>query len=152
MIKWSKIELPHICERLIAFSIPAEGEFLIVSYEGTHLVQLTPKVRVETDPNLPEYAAYDPDAAIARFRGHNYPMIGLHGGNPIIQNDKNEQLVLDASREQLSFLKNGSLVWKMGYKNFSGDWVMATFSKDDYHIVLGCPYGFDLVVLQREMA
>jgi hypothetical protein len=38
----------------------------------------------------------------------------------------------------------------MKYANFSGAWAAATFSTDGKYVVLGCPYDFDFVVLERE--
>jgi hypothetical protein len=37
----------------------------------------------------------------------------------------------------------------MKYKNFSGGWAAATFSPEARYILLGCPYDFDFVVLER---
>jgi hypothetical protein len=38
------------------------------------------------------------------------------------------------------------------YENFSGDWAVATFSPDGRSIALGCPYDFDVVVLEWDVA
>jgi hypothetical protein len=37
----------------------------------------------------------------------------------------------------------------MKYENFSGDWAIATYSPDGRYILLGCPYDFDFIALER---
>ena len=152
MSTWHRLSVPPICERMIGFSIPQDGEVLVVSYEGTHLIRLGPEVTVETDDEFAEYDIYDPDTGVARYRGRQYRIIGLQGGSPLLKSPSGENLVLDTEGESLSVVQNGETVFSTTYKNFSGDWAVATFSPDGRYIVLGCPYDFDFVVLEREVA
>jgi hypothetical protein len=137
---------------MIGFSVPQDGEVLVISYEGVHLVRLGPKVTVETDGEFAEYDIYDPNSGMARYRGKEYRIIGLQGGNPLLESPYGERLVLDAESETLAVVQNGETVFLVPYKNFSGDWAAATFSPDGRYIVLGCPYDFDFLVLERVVA
>ncbi len=58
--------------------------------------------------------------------------------------------MLDTDSETLSVEQKGEVIFSTPYKNFSGDWAAATFSADGRYIVLGCPYDFDLMVLERK--
>ena len=49
MSDWKEVKMPPICERQIGFSIPEDNQFLVVSYEGTHLVTLGDEISVEHD-------------------------------------------------------------------------------------------------------
>ena len=95
---------------------------------------------------------YDEKLGIARYRGKDYRIIGLHGGNPLLENTSGEKLVLDAEDKSLSVVRNGKTVFSTPYNNSSGDWAAATFSVDGRFIVLGCPYDFDFMVFEREVA
>jgi hypothetical protein len=46
---WREPKVPEICERLIGCLVPQDGEVLVISYEGTHVVRLSPTIAVETD-------------------------------------------------------------------------------------------------------
>jgi hypothetical protein len=137
---------------MIGFSVPQDGEVLVISYEGTHLVRLGPEVTVETDDEFAEYDIYDPETGIARYRGKEYRIIGLQGGSPLLESSRGEKLLLDPEAESLSVIQNGETVFSTPYKNSSGDWAAVTFSPDGRYIVLGCPYDFDFMVLEREDA
>jgi hypothetical protein len=109
-------------------------------------------VTVETDREFAEYDIYNPDIGVAIYRGKEYRIIGVHGGSPILESPRGEKLVLDTEEESLSVVQNGAHVFATQYENFSGDWAAATFSSDGRYIVLGCPYDFDFVLLEREGA
>ena len=143
---WRQRRVPYLCERLIGFSVPRDGHVLVISYEGVHTVWLGSEIRVETDD---AYAEYDPDSGLARYSGRTYSIIGLHGGRPLLERPQGEELSLDVEAERLSVLQGGEVVYATEYENFSGDWAAATFSPDGNFIVLGCPYGFDFMVLER---
>jgi hypothetical protein len=149
MNQWRRIAVLPFCERLLGFSIPDDGKTLVVSYEGVHLLHLDDEVRFETDFDYAEYDIYDPDTGLARYRGQDYRIIGLHGGQAILNSPQGETLILDEKRETLSVVKGRDWLWSTAYENFSGDWVAATFSTDGQYIVLGCPYDFDLMILRR---
>jgi hypothetical protein len=152
MSEWKRLTLPSICERLVGFSIPNEGKILVISHEGMHLLRLTPEISVDTDDELAEGDLYDPNLGIAHYRDCDYQIIGLHGGSPIVRSPRNERLLLDTESETLSVLWSGEVAFSLKYENFSGDWATATFSPEGRYIVLGCPYDFDFVVLERGTA
>lgn len=147
MSAWQSVPLPSICERAIAVSIPRNNQFLVVSYEGMHLVTFYPTPSVETDTSLPEYAAYNTETHTATFHDTAYPMIGLHGGHPRLNSQLQE--TLEIRGEQLAIRSQDGTVLTRPFKNFSGDWVTATFSDDDAFVLLACPYDFDFVLLRR---
>jgi hypothetical protein len=149
MSRWQLKQVPPICERLIGFSIPDNGEFLVISYEGTHVLRLGTSVTVETDEEFAEYDLYDPDSGQACYRGLDYRLIGLHGGTPLLDGLDGERLNLDSATKRLSVFKNGDVVFSVDHENFSGDWAAATFSTDSMFIVLGCPYDFDFRIYER---
>ena len=136
---------------MIGFSVPQGGEVLVISYEGVHLLRLTSKVTVETNDEFAEYDIYDPDSGLARYRGKEYRIIGLQGGSPLLEAPNGERLALDTESETLSVVRNGETVFSVKYENFSGDWAVATFSLDGRYIVLGCPYDFDFMILERNV-
>lgn len=149
MATWKKVQVPPICERAIGFSVPAGDEFIVISYEGLHRVCLGPPIVVERDERFAMYAAYDPDSGLAQYEGREYSIIGLHGGEPLRTTERGETLRLDTRAETLSILRDQVEVFTMKYDNFSGDWAVATFSREGNWVVLGCPYDFDFVVLER---
>ena len=80
MDQWQRLPVPPICERMIGFSVPQDGEVLVVSYEGMHLLRLGPEVTVETDEGFAEYDRYDPESGLARYRGkHRFGRTGEAG-------------------------------------------------------------------------
>ena len=146
---WRRLKVPPLCERMIGFSVPLGDEILVISYEGVHLLRLGVEITVQTDEKFAEYDIYDPDSGIAIYQDRKYQIIGLHGGNPILESSFGERLVLDTDSETLSIIKGDTTVFSTEYKNFSGDWAMTTFSPDGRYIVLGCPYDFDFLVFVR---
>jgi hypothetical protein len=95
MSEWHGLSVPPICERMIGFSIPQDGQVLVVSYEGTHVIRLAAEVTVETDDEFAEYDIYDPKTGVAWYRGKEYRIIGLQGGSPLLESPRGERLVLD---------------------------------------------------------
>jgi hypothetical protein len=137
---------------MIGFSVPQDGQVLIISYEAVHLLHLGSPIIVERDEDeeFVEYDLYDPESGLARYRGKEYQIIGLHGGNPLLKGPEGERLLLDTKSEMLFVQQNGETIFSTPYKNFSGDWAAATFSPDGRYIVLGCPYDFDFMILERK--
>jgi hypothetical protein len=149
MVKWQQRQAPPICERMIGFSVPTADEILVISYDNYSLLKLGNPITVRRDERFVEYDLYDPKTGVASYEGISYTIIGLHGGNPILESSAGERLVLDTQSETLSILKNGHMDFSMKYKNFSGDWAVATFSTNGRFVILGCPYDFDFVVIER---
>jgi hypothetical protein len=146
---WRRLAVPGICERMIGFSVPEDDSVLVVSYDGIHLVRLAEPVTVETDSEYREYDLYDPNTGVCRYRGHEWNIIGLCPGRPILTGLDGEVLVLDPVAETVSVRRNGKAVWSSNYENCSGDWAAVTFSPNGRFIVLGCPYDFDFRVWER---
>ncbi len=150
MNDWRRVPVPSFCERLIGFSVPKGGRVLAISYEAVHLLTLATEVSVLTDEDFAEYDIYDPDAGTASYQREEYRIIGLHGGQPVLDGPDGELLALNQSASTLSVVRAGTRTFHTRYSNFSGDWAAATFSPDGRYIVLGCPYDFDFMVLVRE--
>ena len=149
MSEWQLRDVPRICERMIGFSIPNQNEILVISYEGTHLLHLDGEITVESDYEFAEYDIYDVEAGLARYRGRDYSVIGLHGGTPVLEGLDDERLMLDATAETLTVVCSGRTAFATRFENFSGDWAAATFSTDRHWIALGCPYDFDFRLFER---
>ena len=122
----------------------------MISYEATHVVHLGATITVETDEEFAEYDIYDRDVGTATYRGREYQIIGLHDGAPLLDSPMGERLVLDVKAQVLAVARGSTTVFSRRYENFSGSWAAATFSPDGRYIVLGCPYDFDFVVLERQ--
>lgn len=149
MIQWKQLTVPPICERLIGFSVPVNNKILVISYEGTHLINLNNNITVKHDYNFCEYDIYDPESGLAYYQEQEYKILGLHGGKPITTNLYGETLELNFNSETIAIHKQEKIIYSVKYTNFSGDWAVATFSGDGKYIILGCPYDFDFVVWQR---
>jgi hypothetical protein len=150
MNNWAKLKVPSFGERIVGFSIPQEGEVLVVGYEGIHLLNIDSDSTVEIDTTVSEDDIYDPDTGIVRYKNKEYKIIGLHGGEPITDGFDGEELLLDEDSETLFIRRNQEIIFSYKYENFSGDWTAATFSPDGRFIILGCPYIFDFLVLRRD--
>jgi hypothetical protein len=147
--EWVTLAVPRICERMIGFSVPQDDTVLVVSYEGMHLVRVGAPVTVERDDTHREYDLYDVDKGIARYRGREWRILGLHGGRPILDGLGDERLTLDTKAESIAILRGSEETWSTRYENLSGDWAAVTFSPDRRLIVLGCPYDLDFRVWER---
>lgn len=137
---WVRIDLPFICERMIAFSIPDDGEMWVLSYEGLHRIKLSPVVSVETfRQHAEDYTIYDHKRCELTFGECRYPMVGLHGGKPILEHPNGDQLKPD--EERVTILdEQGDEKQVMEIVDLSGDWGHATFSRDGRQLVIGVPY------------
>ena len=149
MSDWKEVKMPPICERQIGFSIPEDNQFLVVSYEGTHLVTLGDEISVEHDYDYIEYDLYDPKKGFAEYRDRQWQIIGLYPGSPLLTSPQGESLRLDAEHEILYVIEGDDVRLTRGYDNCSGDWAAVTFSRDGMWIILGCPYDVDFVALRR---
>lgn len=146
---WLPIPVPGICERMIGFSVPRDGRVLVVSHEGGHVVRLCPPALVATDQDQHDHDDFDHGTGICRYGGHDWNIIGLHPGRPLLTSPAGEWLELDSDAKTISVFLGTDEVWSSTFGNFSGDWAAATFSPDGRFIVLGCPYDFDFRVWQR---
>jgi hypothetical protein len=149
---WRELKVPTDWERLIGFSVPQDGTVLAVSNEGMHLLHLGPPVTVESDHDHADWDLWAGEGATFHYQGRAWEVLGLAEGRPLLTGRDGERLVVDVlsiDRGMISVVQHGNVVWSAPFKNFSGDWVSATFSLDGRFIVLGCPYDFDFHVWMR---
>lgn len=146
---WSTRDVPLRCERLLGFSVPRDDRILVVGYDGTHLVRLGQEITVDLDERYCEYDIYDPKSGVARYQGHDYTIVGLHGGKPLLTSPQGDTLRHEPAADLLHVRRDAERQQTLRYQNSSGDWAAVTFSSDGRWIVLGCPYGIDFVLLER---
>ncbi len=101
---WEKVELPgYIFERMVGFSLPAASEVAIVSFEGVHIIDLESPGNVLNDDRYPEgKGIYDERKQVLVYEGKIFKMLGVFGGEPILDSSQGEQLVLDLEKEILT--------------------------------------------------
>lgn len=154
MAPWSPLTLTYFAERLIAFSIPDERRFFVVSHEGVHEVVLVPELSVNSDYSRPEGEGVFNGKKIT-YQGTTGPTLGLFGGTAIIVDKSCNVLDLKplpkTSNEGVAeiWAPDGELVQPLPFKDFSEDWQVATFSTDFRHVVIGTPY--EITVYRRSI-
>lgn len=153
---WHQLVVPDFCERMIGFSIPNERELLLVTYDGLKIMHLTKPISIrdvrEPHPyyeHCEPHFVYNHQTKCVEAEGKIWQMLGLHPGEPLMTRPNGDQLQLNERDLTISVTRGGKPIWLSSYENFSGDWVAATFSPDDWYIVLGCPYDFDFRVWER---
>ena len=146
---WEKVELPgYIFERMVGFSLPADGEVAIVSFEGVHIIDLESPGNVLNDDRYPEgKGIYDERKQVLVYEGKIFKMLGVFGGEPILDSSQGEQLVFDLEKEILKVRQNNATLFQFDFEDLSGDWGYATFSSDSAYMLLGLPY--DIYIFQR---
>lgn len=146
---WSKLQLPFLFERMIGFSLPVDRRVAIVSYEGIHVVNLDRPDEVHHDLNHPQGGTlFDPKSGTLPYHAKIYSILGLYGGKPITRSIHGETLQLRLEEDVLVIRgAQGDILCEHPFEDLSGDWRIATFSKDASHILLGLPY--DLHILRR---
>ena len=149
MGKWSLLNVPPFCERLIGFSVPVGDRLLAISYEAVHVLTLGESVVIDTNRDFAEYDLYDPEKGTAEYNGTIYTIIGLHGGDPLLATSFGARLELDQAKETVAVAIGDSIELMTSYENFSGAWAAATFSPDGLYLLLGCPCDFDFRIWRR---
>ena len=150
---WRAKETPNFCERMIGFSVPnASRDVLLICYDGLKIMNLSNPITVRSLPVPSGYDPFDfyPESSMLTIENHDWQIIGLEPGNPIAVRPNGQKLSVDETKLEISIADGGTTIWSDSYENFSGDWVAATFSSDDWYIVLGCPYDFDFRVWERK--
>jgi hypothetical protein len=139
---WNKIELPYLCERIIAFSIPENDTLYVMSYEGIHQVTLAPDIKIRTDEEHAEdYELLNTEEMTMSYGGKHLKMLGLHGGRPITINNAGEKLKLDRTACSLSIKDSTDHTRQtIQYTDLSGDWAIASYSADRKYLLIGTPY------------
>ncbi len=147
---FKQLTLPnYIFERMIGFSLPKRDKIIVISYEGIHELVLGAPVMVTHDTLHPEGGTlYDSQSRILSYDNDKFKIIGLHGGEPILQSNTGEKIHLDKQKQILRIVQNDSKVLlNFSYEDLSGDWNYATFSEDFKYVFLAIPY--NLFIFQR---
>jgi hypothetical protein len=160
MSRWELVQHPYICERMIGFSLPIDGRVAVLSYEGIHIFELGDPSSISHDHDYAEGipahqpgeefprrgAGYDSEHQRLDYDGRLYPILGLHGGDPLTTSSRGDAIQLTQDR-LLVKETSGKDTLSYAYNDLSGDWTVATFTQDASHILLGMPY--DLFVFRR---
>lgn len=149
-MKWSQTAVGGLYfERMIGFSLPVQHQVAIIAYEGIYIIDIDAMAQAEKDSSYPEGGdLYDRRGQKLQYGGITFPILGVFGGDPIIQNMYGELLQLDKEREVLRVEVIGQAeALEFPYEDMSGDWAYATFSEDGQLILLGMPY--DLLLFHR---
>jgi hypothetical protein len=141
---WQELDIPGIrsFERMLGFSLPVDNRVAIVAYEGIYVVHLLDPSEVEFDDGHPEGGdVYDWGHQVLKYRSGHFEMLGLYGGEPLLMSESHERLVLNLEDETLSVQdSDGKTAFEFRFRDLSGDWGYATFSRDFRYILLGMPY------------
>jgi hypothetical protein len=148
---WEKMSLPnYIADRFIGISLPFENEIAVVSYDGIHIINLTNSNKVFTDTDYPEGGElFDHKKNQLNYGNKIYKILGLYGGEPILNNTKGETIEIDIKRQELYiFNDKRKKILDFHYDDMSGDWCLGTFSEDGQYILLCLPY--DLYIFKNK--
>jgi hypothetical protein len=141
---WEAVEIPPLrsLERMLGFSLPVDNQIAIVAYEGIYVIRLLDPSEVEFDGRYPEGGdVYDWEHQVLEYRGARFEMLGLYGGKPLLMGESHERLVLNLGDETLAVQdSDGKTGFEFRFRDLSGDWAYATFSRDFRYILLGMPY------------
>jgi hypothetical protein len=145
---WKKLKHGYICERIIGFSMPINGEIAIISYEGVHIVPLANPDTVVCHEKFAEGGdIYDYKCQLLEFSGRSFPILGLHGGTPKLSSNTGEGVAFGKGDKFVVNDSAGREIFSHDYSDLSGDWRIVTFTPDDMHILFGLPY--ELEIFQR---
>lgn len=159
MATWTPISFLQVAERYIGFSIPHDRIFVILSHDDAWVATLNEGIKVVKDENEPFRVGFEDTAKCSvELDGRPVPLLGLYGGTPITESLLGERLILlpleknwfgKQTHDRLLEVhdKDGNLIQRIQFRDFSGDWQCATFSDDFGHILIGTPY--DLYVFRR---
>ena len=141
---WEEVDIPALrsLERMLGFSPPAGNQAAIVAYEGIYIIHLLDPPEVEFDDRYPEGGdVYDWGHQVLEYRGGHFEMLGLYGGEPLLMSESHERLVLNLGDETLTVQDgDGKAAFEFRFRDLSGDWGYATFSRDFMYVLLGMPY------------
>jgi hypothetical protein len=147
---WREVDGPGLrsFERMLGFSLPVDGRVAIVAYDGIHVVDLTDPSSVEFDDSYPEGGdIYDWRHQVLEYQDNQFEILGLYGGDPFLMNQTHDRLALDLEKEVLTLEDiEGRTVFEFRFRDLSGDWGYATFSRDFRYILLGIPYALHVFI------
>lgn len=132
-----KISLPRISERIRAFTLPEEGAFCVSDYDEVYRISLTGELSIEVLDDDPYEFAARPECF----------GVSLHA--PILEVGASRiSYVFEPSQSQ----QNVSIVTSKGLENlsfrtFSGDWFVATLSRDGRFLIIAEPYLIEVYAL-----
>lgn len=144
---WKVLNTPlgyDFFERLYGFSLPREGEVILMSDQGIHVVDLQEPSDIQDDFNYPQgEKIFNPETGLLTYQEHTFQMLGPDFGQPILKNDQDEELVLDLAHE-VFYIKNnqGETIFDFLFETDSDEWGIITFSEDSHYILLGIPHDF----------
>jgi hypothetical protein len=148
-MNWQRVKHGYICERIIGFSLPINGEVAVISYEGIHIVPLANPDSLSHHPEFAEGGnVYDADRHRLDFAGHNFCVLGLYGGQPRLCSSHGERISFDDGDVFTVSDANGRETFAHPYTDMSGDWRVVTFTPDDEYILFGIPY--ELEIFRRD--
>jgi hypothetical protein len=150
---WKILKVPFFFERMLAFSVPKQNTFWVMSHDELFQIILAPEVCISTVLRGSEEldGIFDEDRSLLTINDQIYPMLGLYGGVPILINEVGDQLSLEPTQERLVILTREQQVKQIiEFSDLSGDWRWATFSADGRYLLIGVPY--DLFVYQWVIA
>lgn len=140
---WRQIPLVGFqFERLIAFSLPVADRIALIAYDGVVVLGLDGRA-IYTKTTVTDSDVPDTSSSRATVKGVEYATLGLHGGTPILESS-GRRLDLDRVRAELTVRVQGQIEFEFRFKDMSGDWMHASFSRDGRHVLLGAPYDFFL--------
>lgn len=144
---WKVLNTPlgyDLFDRLYGFSLPREGEVVLMSDQGIHVVDLQEPGDIQDDFNYPQgEKIFDPATGLLCYQQHTFRMLGPGIGQPILKNDQDEELILDLPHE-VFYIKNskGETKFDFLFETDSNDWGLISFSEDSRYILLGIPHDF----------
>lgn len=139
---WESLKLPFFFERMLAFSIPQQNMFWVMTHDELFQVTLVLEVQVLTIVSGSEELdeVFDEDRSVLKIDGRIYPALGLYGGVPILINELGDQLSLEPCQGRLLVLDNDYQVKQIiNFSDLSEDWRWATFSADGCYLLIGVP-------------
>lgn len=139
---WESLKLPFFFERMLAFSIPQQNMFWVMTHDKLFQVTLVPEVQILTilsgSEELDE--VFDEDRSVLKIDRRIYPALGLYGGVPILINELGDQLSLEPCQGRLLVLDSDYQVKQIiNFSDLSEDWRWATFSADGSYLLIGVP-------------
>lgn len=137
-----KIDLPRISERIRGFTLPENGVMNVFDYDEVFLVSLQPPSIRVLDDNPYSFADLHPEhLGVSK----NAPLLRA-GSAAICYNFK------PAAPSQDVRLEVDGLLREISFTTLSGDWFIASLSRDGSYLVIAEPYLLEVYSLLRREA
>ncbi len=144
---FKEVKLPYIADRFIGISLPQGDECIVLSYEGTHIINLKTKKIKHDYSNAEGGIDFNPNRNIFRVSENPLRIHGLYGKKEILKNPQNETLNNDMNKEIIVLKCNSDIIWSYKYNDLSGDWHFISFTEDFQFIFFLIPY--ELHIFER---